>query len=108
MVLLMLITLVLVGASAFFGLCAVTFRRLQVESMLARIPGYGYDQERDASDLRAWLRAAGRFAPGGRGAGADALRAKVTAAGWSRHVTAEDIAGLKVVLPVAALLLCML
>jgi tight adherence protein C len=99
---------VLTGTSAFFMLRAATFRRLQVEAMLARIPGYGYTGRGDATDPRRVLRAIGRFAPGGRGAQAEALRAKITAAGWSRYVTPEDIAGLKLALPALVFVACIL
>jgi tight adherence protein C len=102
----------LLGASLFFLLRAVTTRRLQVEATLGRVPGYGYSTVEQSSDVRAWLRRIGRIAPGGRGAGAEALRSKLAAAGWSRVLTAEEAAGLKLVLPagayVAAILLASL
>jgi len=97
-----LLAIVLVAASAFFLLRAATTRRLQVESTLGRIPGYGYGDLSRTNDPRAWLRRVGRVAPGGRGAGADVLRRKLAAAGWSRLLTPEELAGLKVVLPLAA------
>src|SRR4051812_21455360 len=90
-----------VAASGFFLLSALTHRRLLVEATLARIPGYGYNDAGE-TDLRAVLRRIGRFAPGGSGAGADQLRMKIAAAGWSKHLTAEELAGLKVVLPLIA------
>jgi tight adherence protein C len=94
-----LLAIVLVAASGFFLLRAATSRRLQVESTLGRIPGYGYGELARTNDPRAWLRRVGRVAPGGHGAGADVLRRKLAAAGWSRLLTAEELAGLKVVLP---------
>jgi tight adherence protein C len=100
---LVLIVIALVATSAFFGLRAATFRRLQVESVLSHVAGYGYTGSAGhATDVRAWLRSLARLAPGGRGPAADALRAKLAAAGLARHVTAEDVAGLKVLLPLAA------
>jgi tight adherence protein C len=99
---LLVLGIALIGASIFFALHAATYRRLQVETVLARIPGYGYTGDRSERDARAFLRRVGRYAPGGRGEGAEVLRRKIAAAGWSRHVTAEDIAGLKVVLPLGA------
>jgi tight adherence protein C len=94
-----IIAVILIASSGFFLLRAVTSRRLQVESTLGRIPGYGYGEPIRTNDPRAWLRRVGQVAPGGRGAGADALRAKLAAAGWSRVLTPEELAGLKVVLP---------
>jgi tight adherence protein C len=96
------LAILLVAASGFFLLRAVTSRRLQVESTLGRIPGYGYGEEVRTNDPRAWLRRIGRVAPGGRGAGSEQLRAKLAAAGLSRALTPEELAGLKVVLPLAA------
>jgi tight adherence protein C len=93
------IAIILVAASGFFLLRAATSRRLQVESTLGRIPGYGYGELARTNDPRAWLRRIGRVAPGGRGTGADVLRRKLAAAGWSRLLTPEELAGLKVVLP---------
>ena len=81
-------------------------RRLQVESTLGRIPGYGYGEPARTNDPRAWLRRIGRIAPGGRGQGAEALRLKLAAAGWSRLLTPEELAGLKVVLPLACTAWC--
>jgi tight adherence protein C len=95
------LAIVLIAGSGFFLLRAATSGRLQVESTLGRIPGYGYAELARSNDPRAWLRRVGRIAPGGRGAGADALRRKLAAAGWSRLLTAEELAGLKVVLPLA-------
>jgi tight adherence protein C len=97
-----LLAIVLVAASAFFLLRAATTRRLQVESTLGRIPGYGYGDDSRSTDPPAWLRRVGTIAPGGRGAGAEMLRRKLAAAGWSRLLTPEELAGLKVVLPLAA------
>jgi len=96
------LAILLVAASGFFLLRAVTSRRLQVESTLGRIPGYGYGEEVRTNDPRAWLRRIGRVAPGGRGAGSEQLRAKLAAAGLARALTPEELAGLKVVLPLAA------
>ncbi|HEY0387393.1 MAG TPA: type II secretion system F family protein [Gaiellales bacterium] len=96
-----LLAIVLVAASGFFLLRAATSRRLQVESTLGRIPGYGYGELVRTNDPRAWLRRVGRVAPGGHGAAADVLRRKLAAAGWSRLLTPEELAGLKVVLPLA-------
>jgi len=95
------IAVILIAASGFFLLRATTSRRLQVESTLGRIPGYGYGELARTNDPRAWLRRIGQVAPGGRGAGAEALRRKLAAAGWSRLLTPEELAGLKVVLPLA-------
>jgi tight adherence protein C len=92
------------AAAIFFLLRAVTFRRLQVEATLGRIPGYGYAADRRATDVRSFLRRVGRFAPGGRGDAADQLRNKIAAAGWSKRLTAEELAGLKIVIPVGAYL----
>jgi tight adherence protein C len=99
-----LISLALLAAAAFYGLRAVSYRRLQVETMLARIPGYGYGGGTRPTDARAFLRRLGRIAPGGHGAGADALRQKLAAAGLARQLSPEDVAGLKVTLPAAAVL----
>ena len=105
---LFLIFFVAVAAAIFFLLRAATFRRLQVEATLGRIPGYGYAGDGHATDLRGLLRRVGRFAPGGRGQAADQLRDKIAAAGWSRRITAEELAGLKIVLPVTAYLAVLL
>ncbi|HZI34762.1 MAG TPA: type II secretion system F family protein, partial [Gaiellales bacterium] len=72
---------------------------IQVESTLGRIPGYGYGEPARTNDPRAWLRRIGRVAPGGRGQAAETLRLKLAAAGWSRLLTPEELAGLKVVVP---------
>ena len=53
------------------------------------------------TDPRAWLRKIGYVAPGGRGEAAEVLRRKLAAAGWSKHLVPEDVAGLKIVLPLA-------
>ncbi len=71
------LAILLIASSGFFVLRAATSRRLQVESTLGRIPGYGYHDDDRSNDPRAWLRRVGMIAPGGRGA----------------------VAGLKVVLP---------
>jgi tight adherence protein C len=94
-----ILVVVLIAATAFFLLRAATTKRIQVESTLGRIPGYGYGELHRTNDPRAWLRRIGRVAPGGRGAGAEALKRKLAAAGWSRLLTPEELAGLKVVLP---------
>jgi len=94
-----LLAVLLIAGSGFFLLRAATSRRLQVESTLGRIPGYGYHDDVRSNDPRAWLRRIGTIAPGGRGAGAEALRRKLAAAGWSRLLTPEELAGLKVALP---------
>jgi tight adherence protein C len=99
-----LLAILLIAGSGFFMLRAATSRRLQVESTLGRIPGYGYGDISRANDPRAWLRRIGTVAPGGRGAGAEALRRKLAAAGWSRLLTPEELAGLKVVLPLTVYL----
>jgi len=96
------LAIVLVGGSLFFLLRAVTAKRLQVEATLGRIPGYGYTTAQRSNDLRSWLARIGRVAPGGSGQAAEALRAKLAAAGWSRKITPEEAAGLKIVLPLAA------
>ena len=95
------LAVLLIAASGFFLLRATTSRRLQVESTLGRIPGYGYGEIDRTNDPRAWLRRIGHIAPGGRGAGTEVLRRKLAAAGWSRLLTPEELAGLKVVLPLA-------
>ena len=51
-----IIAVILIAASGFFLLRAVTSRRLQVESTLGRIPGYGYGEPIRTNDPRAWLR----------------------------------------------------
>jgi tight adherence protein C len=94
----------LTGACTFFFMRALTFRRLQVEATLRRIPGYGYAADSRPADARGILRRIGRIAPGGSGAAAEQLRHKIAAAGWSKLVTAEDLAGLTIVLPVCAYL----
>jgi tight adherence protein C len=99
-----LLAILLIAGSGFFMLRAATSRRLQVESTLGRIPGYGYGDISRSNDPRAWLRRIGTVAPGGRGAGAEALRRKLAAAGWSRLLTPEELAGLKVVLPLTVYL----
>ncbi|MDX6521026.1 MAG: tight adherence protein [Gaiellales bacterium] len=99
-----LLAILLIAGSGFFMLRAATSRRLQVESTLGRIPGYGYGDISRSNDPRAWLRRIGTIAPGGRGAGAEALRRKLAAAGWSRLLTPEELAGLKVVLPLTVYL----
>jgi tight adherence protein C len=99
-----LLAILLISGSGFFMLRAATSRRLQVESTLGRIPGYGYGDISRSNDPRAWLRRIGTIAPGGRGAGAEALRRKLAAAGWSRLLTPEELAGLKVVLPLTVYL----
>jgi tight adherence protein C len=99
-----LLAILLISGSGFFMLRAATSRRLQVESTLGRIPGYGYGDISRSNDPRAWLRRIGTVAPGGRGAGAEALRRKLAAAGWSRLLTPEELAGLKVVLPLTVYL----
>jgi tight adherence protein C len=98
---LFVLAIVLVAGAVFFLLRALTVNRLQVESTLGRIPGYGYAGADDADGNRAWLRRIGRVAPGGHGAGAEVLRRKLAASGWSRRVTAEEFAGLKLLLPIA-------
>ena len=105
---LFLLAILLVAASGYFLLRAATSRRLQVESTLGRIPGYGYGEVTRTNDPRAWLRRVGRVAPGGRGAGAEHLRAKLAAAGLSRVFTPEELAGLKVVLPLGVYALMLL
>jgi len=89
----------LLGGAVFFALRAVTRGRLQVEAVLGRMGGYGYSGEGPSSDPRVWLRRVGRVVPGGRGEGAEVLRRKLAAAGWSRRLTAEELAGIKVILP---------
>jgi tight adherence protein C len=96
------LSVVLFGAAAFFALRHLTRGRLQVETVLGQMGGYGYAPGEHSADWRSLLRQVGRIAPGGRGASADALRLKLAAAGWSKRLTAEDVAGLKVVLPLAA------
>jgi tight adherence protein C len=98
----LLLSVVLIGGSVFFALRAATQGRLQVEAVLGRMSGYGYGSAPRGSDPRAWLRRIGRVAPGGRGEAAEVLRRKLAAAGWSKRLAPEDVAGLKVVLPVGA------
>jgi tight adherence protein C len=100
-----ILAVLLIAGSGFFLLRAATSRRLQVESTLGRIPGYGYGDAVRSNDPRTWLRRVGMVAPGGRGAGAEVLRKKLAAAGMSRLLTPEELAGLKVVLPLAVYLL---
>jgi tight adherence protein C len=92
----------LLGGAVFFALRAATQGRLQVEAVLGRMSGYGYAPAPSGSDPRAWLRKVGYVAPGGRGEAAEVLRRKLAAAGWSKHLVPEDVAGLKIVLPAAA------
>ena len=61
-----LLVVVLIAASGFFLLRAAASKRIQVESTLGRIPGYGYGELARTNDPRAWLRRIGRVAPGGR------------------------------------------
>jgi tight adherence protein C len=89
----------LVGGSVFFALRHATRGRLQVESVLGRMTGYGYSSGTPDSDWRSVLRQIGRVAPGGHGSSADALRLKLAAAGLSKRLTPEEVAGLKIVLP---------
>jgi tight adherence protein C len=96
------LAVLLVAAAAFFLLRALTTRRLQVESTLGRIPGYGYGELDRSNDPRAWLRRIGAVAPGGQGQGSELLRRKLAAAGWSRMMTPQELAGLKIVLPLGA------
>jgi tight adherence protein C len=96
------LTALLVGGAVFFALRAATQGRLQVEAVLGRMAGYGYATAPSGADPRAWLRRIGRVAPGGRGEAAEALRRKLAAAGWSKRLAPEDVAGLKVVLPLTA------
>jgi tight adherence protein C len=98
----LLVTAVLLGGAVFFALRAATQGRLQVEAVLGRMAGYGYAPARAGSDPRRWLRRIGSLAPGGRGEAAEVLRRKIAAAGWSKRLAPEDVAGLKVVLPLAA------
>ena len=100
--LLFVIAIVLLGGSAFFLLRHLTRGRLQVESVLGRVVSYGYSGDAPSADWRSLLRTVGRFAPGGRGASAEGLRQKLAAAGWSKRLSPEEAAGLKVVLPLAA------
>lgn len=103
----LLIPVALFAASIFFALRHVTRGRLQVESVLGRMSGYGYAGTAPTADWRSVLRAIGRVAPGGRGSSVDALRAKLAAAGWLRLLSPEEAAGLKVVLPVAVYFLAL-
>jgi tight adherence protein C len=96
------LTALLVGGAVFFALRAATQGRLQVEAVLGRMAGYGYATAPSGAEPRAWLRRIGRVAPGGRGEAAEALRRKLAAAGWSKRLAPEDVAGLKVVLPLTA------
>ncbi len=100
--LLFVVFIALLGGSAFFLLRHLTRGRLQVESVLGRMAGYGYSDGAPSADWRALLRTVGRFAPGGRGASAEALRLKLAAAGWSKRMSPEEAAGLKVMLPLTA------
>jgi tight adherence protein C len=96
-----MISIALLGGAVFFALRAVTRGRLQVEAVLGRMGGYGYGTDGPSSDPRMWLRRIGRVAPGGRGEAAEVLRRKLAAAGWSRRLNPEELAGLKVVIPLA-------
>jgi tight adherence protein C len=98
----LLATVVLIGGAVFFALRAATQGRLQVEAVLGRMSGYGYGAAPAGADPRAWLRRIGHLAPGGRGEAAEELRRKLAAAGWSKRLAPEDVAGLKIVLPLAA------
>jgi tight adherence protein C len=98
----------LLGASAFFALRHLTRGRLQVETVLGRMGGYGYGAGVHSADWRTLLQQIGRVAPGGRGQSAEALRLKLAAAGWSKRLTPEEVAGLKLVLPLAAYFLAFL
>ena len=98
----LLVAPVLLGGAVFFALRAATQGRLQVETVLGRMSGYGYGPAPSGADPRAWLRRVGYLAPGGRGEAAEVLRRKLAAAGWSKRLAPEDVAGLKVLLPLAA------
>jgi tight adherence protein C len=98
----LLLTVAFLGGAVFFALRAATQGRLQVEAVLGRVAGYGYGTAPSGADPRAWLRRIGRLAPGGRGEAAEALRRKLAAAGWSKRLAPEDVAGLKIVLPASA------
>jgi len=97
-----LASVALIGGAVFFALRHATRGRLQVESVLGRMAGYGYSSDAPGGDWRSVLRQIGRVAPGGRGASADALRLKLAAAGLSKRLTPEEAAGLKIVLPLCA------
>jgi tight adherence protein C len=96
------ISVLLFGGSAFFALRHITRGRLQVETVLGQMGGYGYGPGAHGADWRGLLRQIGQIAPGGRGASAEALRLKLAAAGWSKRLTPEEAAGLKVVIPLGA------
>jgi len=96
------LTVVLLAFAIFFLLRALSSRRLQVESTLGRIPGYGYGELDRSNDPRAWLRRIGGVVPGGTGQSSELLRRKLAAAGWSRVMSPQELAGLKVVLPLVA------
>ncbi len=98
----LLATVVLLGGAVFFALRAATQGRLQVEAVLGRMSGYGYATAPAGADPRVWLRRIGYLAPGGRGEAAEVLRRKLAAAGWSKRLAPEDVAGLKILLPLAA------
>ena len=91
------ISIALFGGSCFFALRHLTRGRLQVESVLGRMAGYGYRSGPVGTDWRTILRQIGRVSPGGRGARAEDVRSKLAAAGWSKRYTPEDIAGAKIV-----------
>jgi tight adherence protein C len=97
----LLVPVGLLAASIFFALRHLTRGRLQVESVLGRMSGYGYAGEAPSADWRSVLRHIGRVAPGGRGASLEQLRIKLAAAGWSRLLSPEEAAGLKLVVPMA-------
>jgi tight adherence protein C len=90
------ISIALFGGSCFFALRHITRGRLQVESVLGRMAGYGYRAGPVGTDWRTMLRQVGKVSPGGRGARAEDVRMKLAAAGWSKRYTSEDIAGAKV------------
>ncbi len=101
-------SIVLFGGSCFFALRHLTRGRLQVESVLGRMAGYGYRSGPVGTDWRTILRQIGRVSPGGRGARAEGVRRKLAAAGWSKRYTPEDIAGAKILFALGAYFLMLL
>ncbi len=101
-------SVVLFGGSCFFALRHLTRGRLQVESVLGRMAGYGYRSGPVGTDWRTILRQIGRVSPGGRGARAEGVRRKLAAAGWSKRYTPEDIAGVKILFALGAYFLMLL
>src|SRR2546422_9320832 len=87
------LAILLIAGSGFFVLRAATSRRLQVESTLGRIPGYGYHDDDRSNDPRAWLRRGGRVAPRGRRGRAAVPPRPPGGPGGARRATARGAGG---------------